>query len=249
MTKEEEVAIGAAALDQLLDWVRGGLPCCHVRFNDGEFWSIMGRSGPNADRQEHLPLTLGRDLATTLHRIATEQPDRCQCAGYWDVPTNTEEWLRGQRLAETIPWVRNGQAFVDGIESGQTLALLKAIVAAPGRRFLVANNRVCQCAAALRAEPMIIRYGGAYEDMPSVEGLLLRQLQPGDFVLWAAGLGCKPTLYRLWRDSPGTSAIDIGCLFDLAVGMITRTWMTPPPDKRQQIYLDTIKPWLLGETK
>src|SRR5262245_5933481 len=77
MTKEETNEGAFAALSQLTEWVLTEAPCCHIRFADGEFSSMLGRRGPNADGQEYLPDTLGRDLRETIMRIGFEQPDRC----------------------------------------------------------------------------------------------------------------------------------------------------------------------------
>jgi hypothetical protein len=265
----------AEALSLMTSWLKAGEPFCHVRFGDGEFWSILGREGPNADGQEHLGATLGKELAATLFLIESmhtlKQNGHTLVGGYWDWPVKAKDWLVKTGLLDKLPWVPI-QCFVCGVEDGGTLAFLEALRARPGKKYLVANGSVGKVAPALgaihvpitlprnkereiRGEIGVVKqvpgaYGpGAYEDMPHVERFLRSQLKPGDAVIWCGGLGCKPTLYRLFVDCPGTTHIDMGCIFDLAVGLPSRTWMTEPPDARGKVYREKYIPWLLGKSK
>lgn len=261
----------AEALRLMTLKLKAGIPQCHVRFADGEFWSIMGRVGPNADGQEHLPHTLGIELRKTLFAIGCLKDPNVLVGGYWDIPVSARQWLVKTGCLEHIQWCPV-QVFVTGIDDDTTMDFLNTIRQTAGRTYLVANSKVAQLAESFGARPLIVTlpekklqeithnntiytpntpgwYGekNAYTDMPEVVGWLKMVLSPGDKVIWCGGLGCKPALYRMYREYPGTSHFDMGCFFDLAAGLVSRTWMTSPPDARQQKYLDEYAPRLRGE--
>jgi hypothetical protein len=271
-TDENHNEHAGAALLMLRWWLLKREACCHVRYADGEFYSILGRIGPNADGQEHLPQTLGKDLAASLERISRERKSNVLVGGYWHVPPNAWTWLVGQGYDKTIPWCPV-QIFVDGIVSMETMRFLETVKAARGAKFLIANQFVCDAVAdALDATPVPVPlpakkveehfgraapgnnapgyYGGdsAYAAMPEVEATLRAAMKPGDIAIWCAGLGCKPSLYKMFSDIAGTSHFDMGCFFDGAAGLISRTWLTDGrPDHRLIAYREKYLPWLLGK--
>ncbi len=253
------------ALHEIVGKVRSGTPQCHVRYADGEFYSITGRVGLNADGQGFMPDTLGAELHDTLKRIADEKRPNVLVGGDWRRPLQTWDYLVNNGFHCSVPWCPV-QLFVMGIESGLTMDLLVAVRDSPGKKYLVANDIVGQVAPALGATLVRVNlpavkirqlcdtnvvdpsgYGpnGAYADMPEVEKFFRTTLADGDIVIWCAGLGCKPSLYRMFAERPLTTHIDMGCFFDLAVGMVSRTWMTSPPDARQKCYLDKYVPWFI----
>ncbi len=274
------------ALNLMTGWLTKAEPFCHVRYADGEFWSILGRVGPNADGQEHLPGTLGKDLQLTLRQIAdyyvnwqrASGPEfNVLVGGCWGWPTGAKQWLIDNHLLESIPWCPI-QCFVDGILGGHTMRFLQELrnmtIRNVRQLYLVANDDVGRLAPSMGAKHVSIHlprrkreecvspveiktpntpgwYGmeSAYADMPRVHAYLRQTLDPGDVVIWCAGLGCKPTLWCLFRECEGTTHIDCGCLFDGAAGLTSRTWLTNPPDERLTEYREKYIPWLRGEQK
>lgn len=258
---------GDEVLRRLIANIRDGVSQCHVRYGDGEFWSILGRVGPNADGQEHLPNTLGMELAVALKDVG-RRPEHVMVGGYWFWPDGARQWLVENDLLCTLPWCPVS-AMLTEIATGASVALLEALLASSGKRYLVANEQVCRLSPALKAIPVPVIlprrkllevtsakeiatpntegwYGfqNAYTSMPTVERLLRNALNPGDAVIWCAGLGCKPSLWRLFREIPGTIHLDLGCFFDLAAGLKSRSWMTQPNDETFITYTREVEPWL-----
>lgn len=248
---------------EMVKKVRDSIPFCHVRYADGEFQSILGRTGPNADGQEHLPHTLGRELKDALLLCASNP--RFIVGGNWIKPPNAWDWMCRLGLDKSIRWC-HPQVFVGCVKSGETMELLKVIRNAPGNKYLVANSDVQNVRASLNAHPITVtlpkekreeilhnlphrkQYSpGAYDDMPIVRETLDNLLKPGDIVIWCAGLGCKPSLINTFLKHPLTTHIDMGCFFDPAVGLNSRSWTTMPQDVRWDNYMDDYTPRLLGK--
>lgn len=235
------------ALRQVIRWLRDGVPQLHIRYSDGEFMSLMGVSGKNCDGQDLRPFALGIELRDTLFDMA-EQGVACGfVGGDWLRPHETFGWLEQAGLLDALPWCPS-QVFVNGIASGETMRLLETLwLLIPGRKWIVGNPGVVHVVgnSPLRALQVPVAAKGSYDDMPEIERTLARNLKPGDVVLWAAGLGCKPAMWRLYDRCPGTTHLDVGCLFDLAAGIVSRGWMRQPPDDaRLRPYRDQIIPWL-----
>lgn len=247
---------------------------CYIRYGDGEFSSILGREGPNADGQEHLPSSLGFALHSTLTEIADNPNPMVFVGADWQRPQETWGYLVRNSFEDRIPWAAI-QPFVLGIESMDTMNFLEKLVNSPGRNFLVANMYVGTLAERLRAihinvalpkkkveelmlgpealpspnTPGYYGHDSAYYDMPKIRNRLLGELRPGDKVIWCAGLGSKPSLYKTFRRRAGTSHFDMGCFFDGAVGLVSRSWLDGrPPDSRLTCYHEKYVPWLLGKS-
>ncbi len=252
-------------MGRIIGWLRAGIPQCHVRFCDGEFFSILGRTGPNADGQEHLPLTLGKELKDTLKSIAALQMPNVLVGGHWGRPWEAWPWIIEEGLEDTVPWC-TPQVWTDAVADGSLMTCLTAIRNHPGRRWLVANKVVAKVAPQLRAEHVLVqcpetklrenltgakpcyRYEKtyAYDDMLRVKSFLQERVRNGDIVIWCAGLGCKPTLWDLWVDNPLVTHLDMGCTFDGAAGLKSRSWFESDLSDHV-VYKDYYAPRLKGE--
>lgn len=231
------------ALDLMTKRLKDGVPQCLVRYGDGEYYSIFGRKGPNADGQE-MGGNLGCELTDTLMSIAVTEDPNVLVGSDWRTPKGAEQFLLTSTWAQRVNWCPV-QPFVMGIEGCKTLEFLKVLEWR--RLYMVCNGELEPVARGLNADSVYVSSSRAYQDMPRVLELLTLALEAGDVVLWCAGLGSKPSIYTAYRENSGTTHIDMGCFFDLAVGKQSRTWMTEPPDKRGQLYREIYVPYLLGE--
>lgn len=238
------------ALRMLTDWLKARRPFCHVRYADGEFMSILGAKGANCDGQDHRADTLGVELAGVLAEIAaldSEGSRTVLVGGDWRRPIEAWGWLKSRGYHMRIPWCPS-QVFVNGILSGDSLAFLQAVKDAPGRKFMVANGSVLAAAAeGVAATAVEVPGRNAYDAMPSIEAWLHAELNAGDVVLYAAGLGCKPTIWRLFKNLPEITHVDVGCFFDAAAGLRSRSWLENDEDERLVEFRRTILPWMQGE--
>lgn len=233
------------ALRQVNAWLRDGVPQCHVRYSDGEFLSMMGYAGHNCDGQA-LQGGLGEELWESLQSIKNDRFPHVLVGGDWRRPPETWDYLQENNFVDTIPWCPS-QVFVNGIVSGDTMEFLKLVRDSPGQKYLVSNVSVGMAAPSLRAHTLTIPRHDAWGSMVKIERSLRYEIESGGIVLYAAGLGCKPTIYELFRSCPGTTHIDVGCLFDGAAGILSRGWLNvKPPDERLIEYNTRYVPWLLG---
>ncbi len=235
------------ALRLITIWVAANSPCLHIRFADGEFDSILGQSGTNTDGQDYQSGTLGKALHTTLHDLqeaAKHDRNHLLIGGDWTGKAR-RLYMEQQGLLDSIPWCPS-QIFVNGLVSGDTLLFLEAVRQRTGHTYLVANRRVLHVAPSLQATPIEIPQRNAWDGVPAAKEVLLAQLGPGDLVLYAGGMAMKPLAYDLWQHRPDTAHIDVGCLFDPAVGIYNRSWSTGTPDARLLTYRERYVPWLQG---
>lgn len=234
------------ALKLVTRWLLNGEPQCHLRYSDGEFMSMLGTDEPvNSDGQPHLTETLGRELFHVLLDIALGGgASHVLVGGDWRRPKDTFDWLQHHGFLSSIPWCPS-QVFVNGILSGDLMDFLSAVRLAE-QKFLVCNEKVAVVAPGLGAYPLIVPDKGAYDAMGWVGDELRMKARPGAVVLYAAGLGCKPTAWKLFREIEGTSHIDVGCVFDGAAGLQSRSWLSGEPDAQLLRYREEVVPWLLG---
>lgn len=239
--------VDAGDLDGLrwvIDRLERGVPFAHVRFADQEFRAMLGGDGTNCDGQPLRPGTLGRELRVTLRSIAT-RASNVLAGGDWK--PDELEWLVRQNMHTLVRWCPS-QVFVNGIASGLTMQFLKLVRAVAQRvpATLVSNLEVSKVAPALGAVPVVVASRDAYQDMPMVVRRIIDRPR-GSVVLWAAGLGCKPYLWDCFITRPDMTHIDVGCLFDGAVGIYNRTWLSGVLDDRRRVYMIHYVPWLLSD--
>ncbi len=235
------------ALEGITSRLKQGIPQCLVRYGDGEYQSILGRTGPNADGQQHLPQTLGKELHGTLVNIAHHQLPNVLVGSDWRKPENALTYLTDNGFDESIQWCPV-QPFVMGIESGLTMKFLKALKKYKGKVVLVGNFSLFPVVRGLGFNNLfLVSDCNAYNDMENAVPQII--LCEPNVVIWCAGLGCKPALYKVFTGVKKVTCIDMGCFFDLAVGKQSRTWMTEPPDNRGWKYRREYIPYILGETK
>lgn len=245
------------ALRRLTYWLTSGEPFCHVRYADGELKSILGTEGKNTDGQPYLSATVGQELHRSL--LALEEvgdKSHLLVGGDWSGDPARRQYL--ERFFD-LPWCPS-QIFVNGIVGLHTLRFLEAVRAFKGYKLLISNRLVSQVAPALGAQCLSVAMAEASNDLPWIERQLYRLMagdespsdkspsdksNSGTLVLYCAGLAYKPLLVQMWRSFPSSTQIDIGCLFDGAVGINNRSWLEGKEDLRLTTYRKIYVPWLL----
>jgi hypothetical protein len=233
--------LDAAAL--ILKWLKEDLPFYHGRFSDGEFYSMMMNGAYNGDRHPYFP-EMGKEMIATLEGIAQEgRKHRVLTGGEWEYDPRIWQYILDHDWQDRVPWCPS-HPIVQGILDGSTLEMFRTIRKSGHPKWVIGTSLTAPCGArCLKATP-IIAGTPAYKDMPRVKRLL-GELPIGAIVVWVAGLGCKPSVWSTFMRFPGTTQLDMGHIFDGAVGRISRTWLKTDNYKRRAFEAG-LKPWILG---
>ena len=105
------------ALRLVTSWLSDGAPLAHLRYSDGEFWTILGRQGVNTDGLRMNAGPFGQELAHILRSVSTGGwGSRVLVGSDWTIPEH-EAYVRSAGLLESVPWCPSS-IWVNGVLSG-----------------------------------------------------------------------------------------------------------------------------------
>jgi hypothetical protein len=198
-------------------------PFIHLRYGDGEWYSMLGRCGRNGDGHDFFPDTLGRDLRESLDYAAGLAPhSRCYVgfSEFWDHPA-VYVYLAARPWLDQIHWV-GASLLPVGIRDFSTRRFLEAVRDYPGRKYLVGNASLALVARGLGCSHVVIPRVDCYLQIGRAERACAFH-GPG-IVLCCAGMASEGLLVRLHRKNPSGTYIDCGHIFDAMVGVLSREY-------------------------
>ncbi len=198
-------------------------PFIHLRYGDGEWYSMLGRRGRNADGHDFFPETLGRDLRESLDYAATISPGgRCYVglSEFWDHPA-IHVYMAARPWLDRIRWV--GASLLPlGLRDFSTRRFFEAVRGYRGRKYLVANASLALVARGLACTHVVIPQVDCYLEIGRAERMCAFR-GPG-IMLCCAGMASEGLLARLHRQNPAGTYIDCGHVFDAMIGRLTRAY-------------------------
>lgn len=232
------------ALKAMIHWMKFNQPFVHLRWADGELNSLCGVKWTNADGQNTECETLGAALSSVLFEAAFPALNHSVFFGVdWTGQPERLKYLSDRGYLDTIRWCPS-QVFVNGLPSGVTMEFFRVVRNWKGNRFIVGNASVVNSVPGLECAPIAVSRNNAWGDYPIVRRKLLDLIRPGDLVLYAAGMTSNVLGWNLFRDVPGTTHIDIGCVLDGAAGIKSRGWQEHDDDPRWIAFQDRYIPFL-----
>lgn len=234
------------ALRIVTGWVAAKTPCVHLRFADGEFWSILDRKGVNTDGLAFDGGSLGRELATCLKEIAAGTfGGPILVGGDWYFPEH-EKYLKDNNLLRRIPWCPSS-IWVNGVGSGTLARFFETLLADPRPRILIANKSIAGAATFLKATFFEVAAGGSWRSKDAVASLL--KSAPKDAVImYCAGMASEAFAWASVKQRTDLTHLDMGHIFDGAFGVRNRSWLRPDGVcKRRDIYFDRYVPVITGK--
>lgn len=232
------------ALRLMTKWIRLRQPFVHSRWADGEFNSLVGATWTNADGLDAHAPGLGDRLRKILFDARDHGAEGMLFGGDWTGPPERRQFLVDHGLME-LPWCPS-QVFVNGLPFGETLNFLDAVaewIAFERPVILVANQRVAAVADGLNAIPIEIPDRNAWDHFDQIAAEVRRVCHPGALVIYAAGMMANVLAHQFFQEVPGTTHVDVGCLFDGAVGLISRGWLEHQDDRTAAYYAQVV-PWI-----
>lgn len=221
---EDRDALSVELIEELIGWIESRTPFIHVRYGDGEFRSIVGDRRPsNSDHCHFFTDTLGVALKDVLLGVAkSEDKTGIRIGGWWD--ERFVGFLREHDLIDRVPWCSAG-AFYFGIETLQTLKLIRALDADSRKKVIVGSARVRPAAAVINAEFIEIPLTDCWLDYLNIRRRCIQAVEPGAVFIYSAGFVSNVLGWDLWNMFPGTTHLDMGHVFDACCGYRTRKYI------------------------
>ncbi len=225
-------AAGLSLLAELTDFVRRGMPFCHIRYGDGTFHCIMQTRQVNSDNVLLHP-ELGAELLQVLHDAARHSiTDRMIfVGGIWNDIANRfliEQGLWNEEdQCGAVPWC-SANAFYDGLAGLQTKDFLLALRDSQRPKVLIGPERIAPTARWLQAEHIVVPLTAAWEHSREILPRLLAACDQ-DFAtaIFAAGMVSDTWGWKVYREmiARNLQVIDIGHTFDACLGFKNRRYM------------------------
>ncbi len=237
------------ALRIVTGWVASRTPCLHLRFADGEFWSILDRKGVNTDGLGFQGGSLGRALDMCLKEMAAGglAGKTALVGGDWTFPEH-EEYLKKNNLLQRIPWCPSS-IWVNGVCSGELARFFETLLADPRPRILIANRAISGAAGFLRSMFFEISAGGSWDSRGPVS-LLLRHAPKDAVIMYCAGMSSEAFAWSSVGERPDLTHLDLGHIFVGAFGIRNRSWLSREGKcERRDTYFTRYVPVILGERK
>jgi hypothetical protein len=214
----------AVTADTLAGHLENGQPFAYLRYGDGEWLSILGQSGRNADHHDFLPETLGRELRRTFDYAAGLGPANARfymglhAIIYQDA---IRRYLVEHALAYRIHWVSDN-LFALGYFDRSTYRFLEAVKRFSGPKTLVANTSLAPVAQGMGCRHVVIPIQDCYRE---IDAFYEQSLWSGPgLVISCAGMASECLIRRLHEQNPEGSYVDCGHIFDTFVGNHTRNY-------------------------
>jgi hypothetical protein len=242
-----EVIDPSVDADTFAKHLRGGEPFAYLRYGDGEWLSILGRSGHNGDGHNFFPATLGRELRLTLEHGARLRPQNDSF--YMGLNTIVlqdaiRRHLVENDLAYTIHWVCDN-LFVLGLRDFSTKRFLAAVKEFTGPKFLVGNETLYTVATGLGCRHVVVPRIDCYREIDR----LCRDCRfagPG-LVICCAGMTSECLICRLHAENPQGSYVDCGHVFDALVGNLSRDYTRANADGILEFLDNHYAPLVIGQ--
>jgi len=219
-----DVIDAAVNPDTLAGHLQNGEPFAYLRYGDGEWLSILGYLGRNADGHDFFPETLGRELQWTFE----------YAAGFWPrnprfyMGLNTivlqdaiRRYVIENGIAYRIHWVSDN-LFALGYFDFSTRRFLQAVKDYPGPKTLAGNQDLAPVAAGLGCRHVVVPRIDCYREIDRLHEEC--RFKGDGLLICCAGMASECLICRAHAENPDGSYVDCGHIFDSLVGKLTRNY-------------------------
>ena len=228
--------------DRFAEHLRRREPFAYFRYGDGEWVSIFGWDGRNCDGSDHLPQTMGRELAGTLGLVARLWPrnERIYMGLHrWLFQDEICGYLSLSPFARRLHWVSDN-LFAEGLRDLSTRRFLESVRDYRGRKLFVGNATHGVVARALGCRHVLIPPRDCYLVLDEVRRRC-RFRGPG-LVLCCAGMATECLFGRLYPENPAGTYVDCGHIFDAILGRLSRDYTRENHDDILAVYAEHYRP-------
>ncbi len=220
-----EIIDAGVNADTFARHLRNREPFAYLRYGDGEWFSILGRSGCNYDGQPFSSETIGRELRRTFEYVAGLWPRNSRFymglhAGL--LQPAIRRYLIENGIAYRIHWVSDN-LFALGFHDFSTRRFLEAVKDFSGPKTLVGNGSLAPVAAGLECRHVLIPQTDSHREFAR----FYREssfMGPG-LLICCAGMDSELMIRLIHEKNPDGFYVDCGHVFDPLVGRFTRDYL------------------------
>ena len=237
-----------------------GTPFFAVRFNDGEM-AMMFRTRPEGEElgtkenKAHTNYENGDALRQMLADLATADPARTLvgCSWWHDGEHPDTQLFRAEAdrlgMLDRVNWCHEHwplECTRDG-----TIRDLIDVIRVFGRLrdrrvFFITCDKLMPAGLCLGALGIAVPTHDAWDAREEVYGWCREACETPTkaIFVWAAGCGLKPTAWRLYKEFPGSSHLDVGHLFNGAMGLNDYGWLERKDGPWYEAYMRDFAPYV-----
>jgi hypothetical protein len=226
----------AISLDFFTARLRAHNPITFVRYGDGEFNAIFGRSGHNCDGHEYFP-RLGAELALTLLQPRTGNYMYAigpKAASNPEMRTVVEQWVEVH--APDVVW-NDSEVFLRASLLGELGPLLQDLI--ERRVVLVGADHLKHLPIAIPTwwQHIVVPETNAWLKKKEISQQVVRAAAGSEVVVLCAGMLSKVLAWELFPQlGAHVTVLDLGSVFDFAAGVDSRSYARRMP-REQKINL------------
>lgn len=244
-------------IDRPCNWIierlRNGIPFFTTRINDGEM-ICMYRTRPEGSplgtvlNPAPVRYDLGDELKDMVSEILSKSRDEDILVGHCchDDPEhelNKRFWADYGTGLSSFPET-GGHWPLDGVVNGSTARLLDEIRRLDKRPILVTCEGLKNACHCLASDFCCVASADSWMERETTYNRLKLPARGGRVFTWCAGIGLKTTAWRLFKEFPQSSHIDLGHLFNGAFGMKDYGWLERGDGPWYQPYFKNFAPYV-----
>ncbi len=143
---------------------------------------------------------------------------------------------------EDLTWANEHWA-LDGVVDGSTIRLLDYLRGCK-RTALATCEKLALAIKCTYSQLIVVKSEDSWTDRERVYEACKLLAEKGCIFLWCAGTGLKPTAWRLYKEFPQSSHIDLGHLFNGAMGLKDYSWLETQSGPWYQKYMEEFVPYV-----
>jgi hypothetical protein len=249
LSSTTDVIDAAVNADTFTGHLSNGEPFAYLRYGDGEWLSILGQAGRNADLHDFFPETLGRELQQSFLYAAGLGPRKARfymglhAMLYQDA---IRRYLVEHGIAYRMHWVSDN-LFALGFFDMSTYRFLQAVKGFPGPKVLAGNASLAPVAAGLGCRHVVVPRIDCYREIDQIHQQA--RFTGTGLLICCAGMASECVICRAHLENPDGSYVDCGHIFDSLVGNYTRNYTQGNWDGINDFLNEQYAPLLFEHTK
>jgi hypothetical protein len=219
-----DVIDGSVSAETFAGHLSKSEPFAYLRYGDGEWLSILGEAGRNADNHDYFPETLGLELRGTLQYAAGRWPrnDHFYMGLHGVLLQDAiRRYVVENGIAHRIRWVSDN-LFALGFFDMSTYRFLQVVKDFQGPKILAGNESLAPVAEGLSCQHVVVPLFDCYREIDLIQEQC--RFRGRGLLICCAGMASECLICRAHQENPDGSYVDCGHIFDSLVGNFTRNY-------------------------
>ncbi len=239
--------------DWVIERLRSGTPFFTTRINDGEMIQMFRTRDEGAllgtdANLAYVHRECGDALVGMLVQVCVDSRVENILVGHccYDDPNHElNKMFMGSGFGSLLRFQHEagGHWPLDGVVDGSTIRMLDAVRESL-KAVLVTSHPLRDASLCLYAPTVMVSRQDSWNGREDVYDDCRTYAEDGAIFVWAAGGGLKPTAWRLFREFPQSSHLDVGHLFNGALGLRDYGWLQRGDGPWHEAYFRDFAPYV-----